>query len=54
MITIKFDLEMIQINAVNIFVYCDFNKVVYIKLLLGFNNRKKDKVLRLKKALYRL
>jgi len=53
-ITIKFDLEMIQINAVNIFVYCDFNKVVYIKLLLGFNNRKKDKVLRLKKALYRL
>ena len=35
-------------------VYCDLNKVVYIKLPLGFNNGKKDKVLRLRKALYRL
>ena len=53
-IIIKFNLEIIQINAVNIFIYCDFNKVIYIKLPLGFNKGKKDKVLRLRKALYRL
>ena len=53
-ITIKFNLEMTQIDAVNIFVHCDLNKVVYIKLPLGFNNGKKDKVLHLRKALYRL
>ena len=51
-ITAKFDLEMTQINAVNMFVYWDLNKVVYVKLLLGFNKGKKDKVLRLRKALY--
>ena len=53
-ITIKFNLEMTQINIVNIFVYCNLNKVVYIKLLLGFNKGKEDKVLYLRKALYRL
>jgi len=53
-ITTKFDLEMIQIDAVNAFVYCNFNKVVYIKLLPGFNKRKEDKILHLKKALYGL
>jgi hypothetical protein len=52
-ITIKFNLETTQIDTVNVFIYCDFNEVVYIKLLLGFN-RKKDKVLRLRKALYGL
>ena len=53
-ITAKFDLETIQIDTVNAFVYYDLNKVVYIKLPPRFNNGKKDKVLRLRKALYRL
>jgi len=53
-ITIKFNLEMTQIDIVNVFVYYDLNEVVYIKLRLGFNIRKKDKVLRLRKALYGL
>jgi len=53
-ITTKFDLEMTQIDAVNAFVYCDLDKVVYIKLPPKFNKRKTDKVLCLKKALYRL
>jgi len=53
-ITVKFNLEIIQIDIVNAFVYYDLNKVVYIKLLLGFNKGKIDKVLRLRKALYGL
>ena len=53
-ITIKFNLETTQIDIVNAFVYCDLNKVVYIKPLLRFKNGKKDKVLRLRKALYGL
>jgi hypothetical protein len=48
-ITIKFNLKTTQIDTVNIFVHYDFNKVVYIKLLLGFNKEKTDKVLYLKK-----
>jgi Reverse transcriptase (RNA-dependent DNA polymerase) len=52
-ITAKFDLETTQIDTVNAFVYCDLDEVVYIKLPLGFNG-KKDKVLRLRKALYGL
>ena len=53
-IIIKFDLETTQIDIVNVFVYCDLDEVVYIKLPPGFTKGKKDKVLRLKKALYRL
>jgi len=53
-ITAKFDLETTQIDAVNAFVYCNLNKVIYIKLLPGFNKEKEDKVLHLKKALYGL
>jgi len=53
-ITVKFDLETTQIDTVNVFVYCNLNKVVYIKLPLGFNKGKTDKVLRLRKALYGL
>ena len=53
-ITAKFDLETIQIDTVNAFVYCDLDKIVYIKLPLGFNKGKKDKILHLRKALYRL
>ena len=53
-ITIKFNLVIIQIDTVNIFVFYDFNKVVYIRLPPGFTKGKTDKVLRLRKALYRL
>jgi hypothetical protein len=53
-ITIKFNLEMIQIDTVNAFVHCNLNKVVYIRLLPGFNKGKTNKVLYLKKALYKL
>ena len=53
-ITAKFNLKMTQIDTVNTFVYCDLDKVVYIKLPLGFNKGKTDKVLRLRKALYGL
>jgi len=53
-ITAKFDLETTQIDIVNAFVYCDLDEVIYIKLLLGFNKGKIDKVLRLRKVLYRL
>jgi len=53
-ITVKFNLEMTQIDIVNAFIHSDLNKVVYIKLPPGFNKGKIDKVLRLRKALYRL
>ena len=53
-ITVKFDLEMIQIDIVNAFIYCDLNEVIYIRLPLGFTKGKTDKVLRLRKALYGL
>jgi hypothetical protein len=53
-ITIKFNLKMTQINIVNIFVHCNLNKVIYIKLPPGFNKGKTDKVLHLRKVLYRL
>ena len=53
-ITAKFDLKTTQIDTVNTFIHYDLDKVVYIKLPLGFNKGKTDKVLRLRKALYRL
>jgi len=53
-ITAKFDLETTQIDAVNAFVHYNLDEVVYIKLPLGFNKGKIDKVLRLRKALYGL
>ena len=53
-IIIKFNLEITQINIVNAFVYCNLDKVIYIKLLPGFNKGKIDKVQYLRKALYRL
>ena len=53
-ITAKFNLEITQIDIVNIFIHYDLNKVIYIKLLLGFNKGKEDKILYLKKALYKL
>jgi hypothetical protein len=53
-ITVKFNLEMTQIDIVNVFVHCDFDKVVYMRLPPGFNKGKTDKVLHLRKALYGL
>ena len=53
-ITIKFNLKTTQIDTVNAFIYYDLNEVIYIRLLLGFSKGKIDKVLRLRKALYRL
>ena len=53
-ITAKFNLKMIQIDTVNVFIHYNLNKVVYIKLPLGFNKGNIDKVLRLRKALYGL
>ena len=51
-ITAKFDLETVQIDAVNAFVHCDLDEVVYMRLPPGFT--KPGKVLRLCKALYGL
>jgi hypothetical protein len=53
-VTAKFDLETIQMDAVNAFVHCDLDEVVYMRLPPGFNQGKRDKVLRLRKALYGL
>jgi hypothetical protein len=53
-ITVKFNLEITQIDAVNVFIHCNLNEVVYIKLPPGFNKGKTDKVLHLRKALYGL
>jgi hypothetical protein len=51
-ITAHFNLETRQLNAINAFVNCDLDKIVYIRLLPGF--KKPGKVLLLKKALYKL
>ena len=51
-IVAKFDLETVQMDAVNVFVYYYINEVVYIKPPPGFEPPRK--VLRLKKALYEL
>ena len=53
-VTAKFDLETIQMDAVNAFVHCDLDEVVYMRMPPGFNQGKRDKVLRLRKALYGL
>jgi len=42
-ITVKFDLKTIQIDAVNAFIHCDLDEVVYMKLPPGF--MKQGKVL---------
>jgi hypothetical protein len=51
-ITACFDLETRQLDVINAFVNCDLDKVVYIRLLPGFE--KPGKILLLRKALYRL
>ena len=50
-ITAKFDLETIQIDAVNAFVNCKLDEIIYIKQPLRFEI---DKVLQLRKTLYEL
>jgi hypothetical protein len=50
--TARFDLETRQLDAINAFVNCDLDEVVYIRLPPGFE--KPRKVLLLRKALYRL
>jgi Reverse transcriptase (RNA-dependent DNA polymerase) len=50
-VTAKFDLETTQMDAVNAFVHCDLDEVVYVRLPPGFNQGKRDKVLHLRKAL---
>ena len=47
-----FDLETRQMDTINTFVNCDLDKVVYMRLPLGF--KKPGKVLLLNKALYGL
>jgi hypothetical protein len=51
-ITARFDLETRQLDAINAFVNCDLDEVVYMRLLPGF--KKPGKVLLLRKALYKL
>jgi len=53
-ITTKFDLETIQMDAVNAFVHCDLDEVIYMRVPPGFNQGKRDKVLCLRKVLYGL
>jgi hypothetical protein len=51
-ITVKFNLETVQIDVVNAFVHCDLDEVVYMRMPPRFT--KEEKVLWLRKALYRL
>jgi hypothetical protein len=51
-ITVKFDLETVQIDTVNAFVHCNLDEVVYMRMPPGFT--KPGKVLRLQKTLYGL
>lgn len=48
----KFDFETLQFDAVNICVYADFNKIVFIKMSSKYS--KQDKIFKLNKALYSL
>jgi hypothetical protein len=49
-ITAKFNLETVQIDAVNAFVHCDLDEVMNMQMPPGFT--KPGKVLRLRKTLY--
>ena len=51
-ITVKFDLKTVQMNAVNIFMNCMLDEVVYMKQ--SFRFEKGNTVLHLQKTLYRL
>ncbi len=51
-LTAKFNLEIVQMNAVNAFVNCRLNEVVYMRQSSDFKKENTD--LRLKKTLYEL
>lgn len=51
-IVAKFNLEILQFNTVNIFANIDLDKIVFIKMPLGYIQF--DQVLKLNKALYDL
>lgn len=48
----KFDLEILQLDAINGFIYANLDETVYIKMPAGYEEQKK--MLKLKKAFYRL
>ena len=48
----KFDLEILQLDAVNAFVHADLDETVFMRMLPGYG--KQSKVLKLNKALYGL
>lgn len=48
----KFDLETLQLDAVNVFVHAELDKTVFMRMPLGYSKR--GKVLRLKRAFYGL
>ncbi|WP_375449239.1 hypothetical protein [uncultured Nostoc sp.] len=48
----KFNLETIQLDAVNAFVYADLDETVFMHMSLGYG--KNGKVLRLNKVFYSL
>jgi hypothetical protein len=48
----KFDLETLQLDALNVFVHADIDKTVYMQMPPGY--RKPNKVVQLNKALYGL
>ena len=48
----KFDLKIIQINAVNAFMNCMLNEIIYIRQSSDFEMR--NRVLQLRKMLYEL
>ena len=52
-ITAKFDLETVQLDAVNAFVNCELDEVIYIKQPSRFEIDR-NTVLRLQKTLYGL
>ena len=51
-VTAKFDLETLQLNAVNAFVYANLDKTVFMRMLPGY--MQSGKVLKLNKVLYGL
>ena len=51
-IATRFNLKMLEYNAVNAFVNTPLNKTIYIKIPMG--HKKKRKILHLHKALYGL
>ena len=52
-IIVKFDLEMVQMDAINTFVNYTLDKVIYMRQSLGFETRG-NMVLQLRKILYGL